>query len=140
MGWQRLREAVPTVVMHMAAAAVHLMAAAGVGGQFGPPFLSLVGAVLLVLPTLAVLAFLGGSPRLGSLCLAGSFAAAAGLVLYSHLGLGLLHASLLAPSSPWKVLFLVTAALLPLLQITGILEATRSLVAAGEGQPRLVEK
>lgn len=134
MGWQTLREAVPTVVMHMAAVAVHLMAAAGLGLSFTPLLTSLVATIVLVIPALALFAVLGGAARLGSLLFVLSFVATAGIVLYSQLGMGLLHEVLFAASSPFKALYFVSAALLPLLQIAGILEAARSLFAEREAQ------
>lgn len=127
MGWQTLREALPTVVMHITAAAVHLMAITAIGGSLGPAYSALVAALLMVAPATAVLAMLAGYNRLGSLLFGLGFVGTAGLVLFGHLGLGFLETAVSADSSPWKRLFFATAMLLPLLQVTGILEAVRAL-------------
>ncbi|MFZ5824698.1 MAG: hypothetical protein ACOY94_10255 [Bacillota bacterium] len=140
MGWQTLREAVPTVVMHMTAAAVHLMAITAIGATLGPAYTALVAALLLVAPATAVLAILAGHRWLGALLFGLSFVGTAGLTLFGHLGLGFLETAFHAASSPWKTLFFATSMLLPLLQVTGILEAARVLLPERITSPRLAGK
>lgn len=135
-----LREAVPTLVMHMAAAAVHLMAVAGMGGSLSPGYAGSLSALLLATPMLAVLAMLSGYPRLGSLLCLASYVGTAGLILFGHLLAGHLQLALFAAGSPWKTLFFITAMLLPLLQIAGIWEAVRSLVPDWAARVRLAFK
>ncbi|MFZ5814309.1 MAG: hypothetical protein ACOY93_03285 [Bacillota bacterium] len=127
MGWQTLRDSIPTVVMQMAAAAVHMMAITGLGATLGPLYTALAAAILLAAPMTAVLAMLAGYTRLGTALFAAFFMASAGLLLYGYLGEGHLLMALRAAASPWKSLFFITAVLLPLLQVTGIIEAARSL-------------
>jgi len=137
VGLRTLREAVPTVVMHMAAAAVHLMSAVALGGSLGPLYGAVLAGLLLAIPMMAVLAMLAGQTRLGSVLFLGAYVGMAGLAIYGLLGEGLLPMAFYAPASPWKTLFFATAMLLPLLQITGIVEAAKALVARS-GRPRLI--
>lgn len=140
MGWQTLRQAVPTLVIHMTAAAVHLMATVAIGESLSLGYTSFAAAVLLAAPMLAVLAMLAGYSRLGSLLCVLSFLGTAGLALFGQLGLGFLQTALYSASSPWRTLFFATAMLLPLLQVTGILEALRTVMPESSSGARLVHK
>lgn len=140
MGWQGLRQAMPTVVLHMTAAAIHVMATAALGGFLTSGYGSVLAALVMAAPMGAVLAMLAGENRVGAGLLLLSYLGTSGLVLYGHLGLGLIQLVMEMPASPWKVLFFLSAALLPLLQITGILEAFRFLGLRRRSELHVINK
>lgn len=135
MGWQRLREAIPTLVIHMAVAAVHMTLIVFLNGGLSPVFGAFVAGLLVAAPLLGVAATLADFHRLGSGLFLLSFVGTAGLILTAYLGQGLLLEVLQADSSPGKILFFASAMALPLLQIKGISETVQALLS---GRRRLI--
>lgn len=135
-GWivvvrRRVWELVPTVILHLFAAGVNGAAAYGLGVSFGPIYTGALVAAVLALPVSALALTLAGHGRVGSALLALSFMASAALGLYGLLGLDLLITALSSPpGTGWKLVFFGTAAMLPLLEMRGILGAVRELVPA----------
>ena len=129
MTHHHLNEAVPTVVLHLVAAGMNVAAALSLGAPAPGLFSAAVVAVALGGPFLAIALGASGRERVGAGILAGSYFGAAALGLYSLLGLGVLTSVLQTPQATgWRLAYFLTAALLPLLQIKGILEAGATLL------------
>lgn len=126
MGWKTVRDLMPTVLLHMAAAAVHLMSTIELVGRPGLTYEGAFALLVLLLPMSALLAMLSGYRRLGSALFVLSYLGVAGLMLTGHLFLEFLAKAMLASPSPTKTFFFASALLLALLQVSGILEGLRS--------------
>lgn len=123
----RLHGVVPTVVLHLVVAGINSAAAMGYGTPPAPAFSAGLAACVLGCPVVGLALSLAGWVRTGAALIVLTYVSSAALGLYSFLGLGALETALSGPPSPWKLIFFITAVLLPLLQIKGILEAGRVL-------------
>jgi hypothetical protein len=127
----RLQEAVPTVVLHLVATGVNVAAALALGTSVPAGFSATLVAVALAGPLAGLALALVRRERPGAVVLALSYFGAAALGLYSVAYMGVLSTVLSTPGgSGWRVAYFLTAALLPLLQIKGILEAGAVLLPA----------
>jgi len=115
----------PTLVLHIAAAAVHLTSTTILAGRPGPAYEGALALLLLVFPMTALLAVLSGHRRLGWGLFLLSYVGAAGLVLTGHLYLNFLANAMTAGQSVVRSLFFGSALLMALLQIVGIVEVLR---------------
>lgn len=141
MGWKSVRDLLPTLVLHIAAAAVHLTSSTVVAGRPGPAYEGALALLLLVFPMTALLAVLSGHRRVGLSLLLASYVGAAGLVLTGHLYLNFLAEALQAGPSLPRSLFFISALLMSLLQIAGIVEVLRAWGVLPEPQRnRLLSK
>jgi hypothetical protein len=127
-GVVRLHEVVPTVVLHLAAAGVSEAAVMGMGAVATPLLAGGVAVCALVFPVVGLALSLAGWLRSGAAMLVLTFVSSSALGLYSLLGLGALQAALDSPFGAWKLVYFLSAAALPLLQMKGIIEAGRVLV------------
>ena len=124
----RLHGVVPTVVLHLVAAGINGAAALGMGAPPAPVFAGGLAACVLGLPVFGLSLSLAGWVRMGAAMLVVTYVSSAALGAYSLLAMGTLSAVLSSPQAPWKLIFFVTAAMLPLLQIKGILESGRIML------------
>ncbi|HYF94248.1 MAG TPA: hypothetical protein VD969_18680 [Symbiobacteriaceae bacterium] len=124
----RLHSVVPTVVLHLVAAGINGAAALGLGAEVAPAFAAGLAACVLGLPVAGLSLSLAGWVRTGAAMLVLTYISSAVLGLYSLIGMGAVLAAMDSPQSPWRLVFFATAAVLPLLQIKGILEAGRVLI------------
>lgn len=141
MGWKSVRDLLPTLVLHIAAAAVHLTSTTILAGRPGPTYEGALALLLLVFPMTALLAALSGYRRLGWALFLVSYVGAAGLVLTGHLYLNFLGEAMAAGWSAVRVLFFGSALLMSLLEIVGIVEVLRVWGVLPESQRnRLLSK
>jgi|GEM_PF-2544876 len=126
MGWKTLRDLLPALVLHVAAAAVHVMSTVGLSGRPGPLYEGALAFMALVAPMAALLALLSGYRRLGAALFLLSYVGVAGVTLVGHLGLNFLVTAFYADPSHHRTAFFASAmAMLPI-QIYGIVEALRA--------------
>ena len=128
MTYTRTWEMVPTVVLHLVAAAIHGTAAAALGSASDSFYAGALVAVTVGVPVAGMAALLAGYARAGAVTVLLSYVSAAALVIYGHLGLGLMGLALGSPpGAGWKLVFFGTAMALPLLQVKGVLDAAKLL-------------
>lgn len=137
---QQLNEAVLTVVVHLAAAGVNVAAGITLGAQSSGGLAAALLTVALGIPVAGLSLGVLGRPRTGALLLILSYVGAAGLGLFGLLRDGVLITVLNAPPETWwRPAFFVSALMLPLVQIRGILEASTVLFpAASESRVRRI--
>jgi hypothetical protein len=129
VGYRRMQDVVPTVVLHLVAAGVNSAAALALGVTATGFFTAGVAAGGLGGPVIGLALAASGRPRPGAVLLILSYVGTAGLGLFSLLGLGTLSTVLHSPpDTTWRLIYFFTAALLPLLQIKGIVEVAPALL------------
>lgn len=127
MSWKSVRDLLPLVVLHVAAAAVHAASAVGLSGvRPGAAFEVALAFVALVVPMAAVLALAAGMRRVGAALLVLSYLGVAGLTLVGHLGLNLLVNALDSAPSAFRTAFFASGLVTPVIQVCGVVEALRT--------------
>jgi len=126
MGWKTVRDLLPALLLHVAAAAVHAMSTVGLSGRPGTLYEGALALLALVVPMSALLAVLSGMRRVGAALILLSYLGVAGLTLVGHLGLDYLVTAFYADPSPYRTAFFVSAMVMPVIQIHGIVEALRA--------------
>jgi len=126
MGWKTVRDLLPLLVLHVAAAAVHAASTVGLSGRPGAVYEVLLAFLMLVVPTSAVLALLSGLRRLGAALFFLSYLGVAALTIAGYLGMNLLVVAFYADPSVFRTTFFVSALIMPVIQIYGMLEALRT--------------
>ncbi|HYG56633.1 MAG TPA: hypothetical protein VD902_01000, partial [Symbiobacteriaceae bacterium] len=102
------------------------------------PFMAALTATALGGPAVALIFSMAGRARAGAMLLLLSFVGGAGVGLYGLLGIGMLSVVYDSPpGTAWKWVFFMTAALLPLLQIKGILDAVGVLAPGATRRTQL---
>lgn len=128
MKYARIWEMVPAVVLHLVTAAIHGTAAAALGSTHDSVYTGGLVAITLGVPVAGMAALLAGYARAGALTVLLSYVGTAALIIYGHLGLGLMGLALNSPpGTGWKLVFFGTAVALPLLQVKGVLDAAKVL-------------
>ncbi|MDF2629174.1 MAG: hypothetical protein K0R39_3005 [Symbiobacteriaceae bacterium] len=125
----QLHAVVPTIVLHLVVAGINATAALSIGANPAPVAATGLAACALGLPVVGLALSLAGWTRIGAALVALTYISCAGLALYNFLGLGALETALLSPAASWKIVYFTTAVMLPLLQIKGILETGKVLLA-----------
>ncbi|WP_374711735.1 hypothetical protein [Symbiobacterium terraclitae] len=126
MGWKTVRDLLPALLLHVAAAAVHVMSTVGLSGRPGALYEGALALMALVVPMSALLALLSGMRRLGAALFLLSYLGVAALTLIGHLGLDYLVTALYSDPSPYRTAFFASAMVMPLIQIHGIVESLRA--------------
>lgn len=125
----RLHAVVPTIVIHLVVAGINATAALSMGTAPAPALATGLAACALGLPVVGLALSLAGWLRVGAAMVVLTYISCAGLALFNFLGLGALETALLSPATSWKIAYFATTVMLPLLQIKGILEAGKVLLA-----------
>ncbi len=134
MGWKTVRDLLPALVLHVAAAAVHVASTVGLSGRPGVVYEVALAFLMLVVPMSAVLALLSGLRRLGAALFFLSYLGVAALTLVGYLGLNFLVVAFYADHSVSRTAFFVSALIMPVIQIHGMLEALRTWGLIAEPQ------
>lgn len=126
MGWKTVRDLLPLLVLHVAAAAVHAASTVGLSGRPGAAYEVALAFLMLVVPMSAVLALLSGMRRLGAALFFLSYLGVLGLTLVGYLGMNLLVVAFYADPSLFRTTFFISALVMPVIQIYGMLESLRT--------------
>ncbi|MFO7274607.1 MAG: hypothetical protein DIU55_007035 [Bacillota bacterium] len=134
MGWKTVRDLLPLLVLHGAAAAVHVASMVGLVGRPGLAYEVALAFLILVVPMSAVLALVSGMRRLGAALLFLTYLGAASLTLVGDLGLNFLAEAFYKDPSALRTAFFASALVLPVIQILGMVEALRTWGLIAEPQ------